>query len=174
MPRRAAVDDKEKTPQADDDARHKSALVLSGPEMLTLPDEQWDDVLKVRSAHAPLCTPFARPDSRLLAQFDEAVFARTTPQQKLQIVKRFQAAGETVAVTGDGGASSLLAPRFVSSATSPSPFTQTDEHSRVRPQSTTVLRSSKPMSESRSLAGPRSPWRVRLLPLFNVPAGDVG
>ncbi|TNY23070.1 hypothetical protein DMC30DRAFT_444722 [Rhodotorula diobovata] len=80
LPRRAAVDDKEKTPQADDDARHKSALVLSGPEMLTLPDEQWDDVLK----------------------FDEAVFARTTPQQKLQIVKRFQAAGETVAVTGDG------------------------------------------------------------------------
>ncbi|GAA5914981.1 hypothetical protein JCM6882_001950 [Rhodosporidiobolus microsporus] len=58
----------------------KSAIVLSGPEILRLSEEQWDKVIK----------------------FDEIVFARTTPQQKLQIVKRFQAAGCTVAVTGDG------------------------------------------------------------------------
>ncbi|GAA5822430.1 hypothetical protein JCM11251_006335 [Rhodosporidiobolus azoricus] len=59
---------------------YKSALVLSGPEIMRLSEEQWDKVIK----------------------FDEIVFARTTPQQKLMIVKRFQAAGSTVAVTGDG------------------------------------------------------------------------
>lgn len=37
------------------------------------------------------------------SQFDEIVFARTSPQQKFQIVKTFQASGCTVAVTGDGG-----------------------------------------------------------------------
>ncbi|GAA6030385.1 hypothetical protein JCM8097_009082 [Rhodosporidiobolus ruineniae] len=58
----------------------KTSLVLSGPEILRLSEEQWNQVLK----------------------FDEIVFARTTPQQKLQIVKRFQAAGCCVAVTGDG------------------------------------------------------------------------
>lgn len=36
-------------------------------------------------------------------QFDELVFARTSPQQKLQIVRAFQGDGCTVAVTGDGG-----------------------------------------------------------------------
>jgi sodium/potassium-transporting ATPase subunit alpha len=33
---------------------------------------------------------------------DELVFARTTPQQKLEIVKNFQRRKEIVAVTGDG------------------------------------------------------------------------
>ncbi|GAA5889238.1 hypothetical protein JCM8208_007811 [Rhodotorula glutinis] len=75
------ADDKEKASiHGDGSSQAKTALVLSGPEMLTLTEEQWAEVLK----------------------FDEIVFARTSPQQKLQIVKRFQAAGETVAVTGDG------------------------------------------------------------------------
>ena len=39
----------------------------------------------------------------LNVQFDEIVFARTSPQQKLQIVRTFQGDGCTVAVTGDGG-----------------------------------------------------------------------
>ncbi|GAA5849077.1 hypothetical protein JCM8547_006436 [Rhodosporidiobolus lusitaniae] len=58
----------------------KSALVLSSPEMLRHCEAQWEKVVK----------------------FDEIIFARTTPQQKLQIVKRLQADGCTVAVTGDG------------------------------------------------------------------------
>ncbi|GAA5964922.1 hypothetical protein JCM8115_007078 [Rhodotorula mucilaginosa] len=65
---------------ADEPDREYSSLVLSGPDMLKLTDEQWLKVLK----------------------FDEIVFARTTPQQKLQIVRRFQDDGCTVAVTGDG------------------------------------------------------------------------
>ncbi|GAA6003245.1 cation-translocating P-type ATPase [Rhodotorula paludigena] len=58
----------------------RKAIVLSGSELQQLTEKQWSAVIK----------------------YDELVFARTTPQQKLQIVKRFQAAGETVAVTGDG------------------------------------------------------------------------
>jgi hypothetical protein len=51
--------------------------------------------------------PTFAPRARFLTlspyQFDEIVFARTSPQQKLQIVRTFQGAGCTVAVTGDGG-----------------------------------------------------------------------
>lgn len=56
------------------------SLVLSGSEMMTMTDSQWAQVLS----------------------FDEIVFARTSPQQKLQIVRMFQGDGCTVAVTGDG------------------------------------------------------------------------
>ncbi|KAF7291797.1 Calcium ATPase [Mycena chlorophos] len=57
-----------------------SSIVLSGSEMMTMTESQWKQVLT----------------------FDEIVFARTSPQQKLQIVRAFQGAGCTVAVTGDG------------------------------------------------------------------------
>ncbi|GAA5873739.1 hypothetical protein JCM3774_000154 [Rhodotorula dairenensis] len=67
-------------PLQDSPPRDCKSLVLSGPEMLKLTDEQWLEVLK----------------------FEEIVFARTTPQQKLQIVRRLQDGGCTVAVTGDG------------------------------------------------------------------------
>ncbi|CAK5279696.1 unnamed protein product [Mycena citricolor] len=56
------------------------SLVLSGPEMMTMTEAHWKQVLT----------------------FDEIVFARTSPQQKLQIVRAFQGSGCTVAVTGDG------------------------------------------------------------------------
>ncbi|KAI1821491.1 hypothetical protein F4861DRAFT_541901 [Xylaria intraflava] len=56
-----------------------SSIVLSGPELLALNEYQW---------------------SRLV-EYDEIVFARTTPEQKLRIVKEFQKGG-VVGMTGDG------------------------------------------------------------------------
>lgn len=58
----------------------KTSIVLSGPEMITLNDNQWDQ----------------------LCRYDEIVFARTTPEQKLRIVREFQARDEIVGMTGDG------------------------------------------------------------------------
>ena len=59
---------------------HVTSIVLSGPEMITLNDSQWDQLCK----------------------YDEIVFARTTPEQKLRIVREFQKRDEIVAMTGDG------------------------------------------------------------------------
>jgi sodium/potassium-transporting ATPase subunit alpha len=56
------------------------SIVLSGPELITLNENQWDQ----------LCT------------YDEIVFARTTPEQKLRIVREFQGRDEIVGMTGDG------------------------------------------------------------------------
>ena len=58
----------------------RTSIVLSGPELITLNNNQWDQ----------LCC------------YDEIVFARTTPEQKLRIVKEFQARDEVVGMTGDG------------------------------------------------------------------------
>lgn len=58
----------------------RRAIVLSGPELITLNENQWDQ----------LCT------------YEEIVFARTTPEQKLRIVKEFQARDNIVGMTGDG------------------------------------------------------------------------
>lgn len=59
----------------------RQALVLSGPELMTLNDTQWS----------------------VLNRYQSIVFARTTPDQKLRIVREFQAhANNVVAMTGDG------------------------------------------------------------------------
>lgn len=57
-----------------------TAIVMSGPELSDLNEEQWEK----------------------LCGYDEIVFARTTPEQKLRIVKEFQARSNIVAMTGDG------------------------------------------------------------------------
>jgi sodium/potassium-transporting ATPase subunit alpha len=56
------------------------ALVLPGYALPGLSKADWDAVIAK----------------------DEVVFARTTPQQKLEIVRAYQAGGHVVAVTGDG------------------------------------------------------------------------
>lgn len=56
------------------------SLLLTGSELLKLGDREWDQVCR----------------------YEEIVFARTTPEQKLQIVKQLQKREQVVAVTGDG------------------------------------------------------------------------
>ena len=58
-----------------------SSLLLTGPEIETLQDEEW----------------------RSITEYREIVLARTTPEQKLKTVKEFRSDGYIVAVTGDGG-----------------------------------------------------------------------
>lgn len=57
----------------------RRALVISGNELTTLSDHQWE----------------------ALTEYEEIVFARTTPEQKLRIVREFQKK-EVVGMTGDG------------------------------------------------------------------------
>ncbi|EKG18232.1 ATPase P-type K/Mg/Cd/Cu/Zn/Na/Ca/Na/H-transporter [Macrophomina phaseolina MS6] len=56
------------------------SIVLSGGDMNSLTGDQWD----------------------ALCKYDEIVFARTTPEQKLKIVTELQERHETVGMTGDG------------------------------------------------------------------------
>lgn len=58
---------------------HKS-LLLEGPQLLDLTDMDWD----------------------VVCSYEEIVFGRTTPEQKLRIVTEFQKRDNAVAVTGDG------------------------------------------------------------------------
>ena len=64
----------------DDDAAPTS-IVLTGSDLLSLNDTQWDQIANV---------------------YSEVVFARTTPEQKLRIVRELQARGHVVGMTGDG------------------------------------------------------------------------
>ncbi|KAK2733701.1 hypothetical protein FQN57_001981 [Myotisia sp. PD_48] len=56
------------------------AIVLDGPELITLNENQWEQ----------------------LCSYREIVFARTTPDHKLRIVKEFRSRDNIVAMTGDG------------------------------------------------------------------------
>lgn len=59
--------------------RPRAAIVVSGPELVSLNEHQW----------------------KTLTEYEEVVFARTTPEQKLRIVREFQKEN-IVAMTGDG------------------------------------------------------------------------
>ncbi|KAJ4003188.1 hypothetical protein NW752_011637 [Fusarium irregulare] len=73
------VNDSVSSKGKDDDKTHAGAIVLSGPELMTLNEHQWET----------------------LTSYEEIVFARTTPEQKLRIVREFQR-HSVVAMTGDG------------------------------------------------------------------------
>ncbi|CAI7619905.1 unnamed protein product [Penicillium bialowiezense] len=60
--------------------KSRHSLLLEGPSLSSLTSENWETV----------------------CGYEEIVFARTTPEQKLRIVKELQARGYVVAVTGDG------------------------------------------------------------------------
>jgi sodium/potassium-transporting ATPase subunit alpha len=60
--------------------RTQTSLVLEGPSISKLTDEDWD----------------------IVCEYEEIVFARTSPEQKLRIVKEFKKRDNVVAVTGDG------------------------------------------------------------------------
>lgn len=60
--------------------KNSNAIVISGPELVHLNDDDWDTV----------------------CSYEEAVFARTTPSQKLRIVKEYKSRENVVAMTGDG------------------------------------------------------------------------
>ena len=57
-----------------------AALILTGADLMKLNEYQWEQV----------------------CAYPEIVFSRTTPDQKLRIVREFQSRDEIVAMTGDG------------------------------------------------------------------------
>ncbi|PWY75421.1 Na/K ATPase alpha 1 subunit [Aspergillus heteromorphus CBS 117.55] len=78
--KRSNTTDDEKALTPTSTSASASAITLSGPELMSLNDHQWDQ----------------------LCQYQEIVFWRTTPEQKLRIVREFRARDEIVAMTGDG------------------------------------------------------------------------
>ncbi|TKY88592.1 hypothetical protein EX895_002581 [Sporisorium graminicola] len=66
--------------QADNHDRAHHALSLTGADIMKLSPDDWEQICR----------------------FDEIVFSRTTPENKLRIVKEFQQRGECVGMTGDG------------------------------------------------------------------------
>lgn len=65
---------------ADDENPTAKSLVLTGNDVMAMNESQWEQA----------------------CQYQEVVFARTTPEQKLRIVKEMQSRGNIVAATGDG------------------------------------------------------------------------
>jgi sodium/potassium-transporting ATPase subunit alpha len=75
-----ATEPAEKNTNSGEEGSVARSITISGPEIISLNEYQWDQ----------------------LCAYDEIVFARTTPEQKLRIVKEFQSRENIVAMTGDG------------------------------------------------------------------------
>ncbi|WVW86130.1 hypothetical protein I302_108171 [Kwoniella bestiolae CBS 10118] len=82
LPRNVPLDQVRQFTQADltSPTGNLPGLVLSGSDLMEMSDSQWEQA----------------------CQYTEIVFARTTPEQKLRIVKEFQKRGNVVGMTGDG------------------------------------------------------------------------
>ena len=65
---------------AEENDHLRQSLLIEGPQISSLNDDQW----------------------KLISAYEEIVFARTTPEQKLRIVNEFMSHDNVVAVTGDG------------------------------------------------------------------------
>ena len=76
----APLGSKDLSNDSDSDDHPLKGIVVTGPELQTLELAQVEQ----------------------LCQYEEIVFARTTPEQKLRIVNDFKSRGNVVAVTGDG------------------------------------------------------------------------
>lgn len=73
--------DKMRLSKTQEDSSHSNGIIVHGSELNTMAQADLDKVL---------------------TQYNEIVFARTSPLQKLRIVESFQKLGAVVAVTGDG------------------------------------------------------------------------
>ncbi|EAW11869.1 cation-translocating P-type ATPase [Aspergillus clavatus NRRL 1] len=77
---RLSTSDEDSEKQQQQVARSRRSLLIDGPHISSLTEEQWNTV----------------------CQYEEIVFARTSPEQKFRIVEEFKARDSVVAVTGDG------------------------------------------------------------------------
>ena len=75
-----ALHEEEQGESLDEKFNSFTSLLLTGPDLLAFGDDEWE----------------------LVCRYEEIVFARTTPEQKLRIVKELQKRDNIVAVTGDG------------------------------------------------------------------------
>lgn len=64
-----------------DDQSYPTSIVVTGSDLMAMNESQWD---------------------QLATAYTEVVFARTTPEQKLRIVRELQSRGNVVGMTGDG------------------------------------------------------------------------
>jgi sodium/potassium-transporting ATPase subunit alpha len=61
-----------------------------------------EDEVKAITVHGSMIESMTPEDWNIVTRKEQIVFARTTPEQKLTIVKHFMADGHVVAMTGDG------------------------------------------------------------------------
>lgn len=64
-----------------EDQARPTSIVVTGSDLMSMNESQWDELIR---------------------SYTEVVFARTTPEQKLRIVRELQSRGLVVGMTGDG------------------------------------------------------------------------